>query len=127
MLAPLQSSTLQTLSALRHGFFTREGGVSEGIFASLDCGFSDRDPDHVKENRRRVAAHLGVRSENLLSCFQIHSPDVVTVTAAWPPDKRPEADAMVTKEKGIALGILTADCAPILFADPKAGVIGATH
>lgn len=127
MLQPLQSENLKSIATLRHGFFTREGGVSTGIYASLDCGFSDRDPGQVNENRRRVADHLGAQPENLLSCFQIHSPDVVTVTQSWATADRPEADAMVTKQKGIALGVLTADCAPILFVDPKAGVIGAAH
>ena len=127
MLKPLQSSDLQNLAGIRHGFFTREGGVSEGIFATLDCGFTERNMDHVIENRRRVAAYLDAKPDHLLSCYQIHSPDVQTVTKIWPIDKRPEADAMVTKEKGIALGILTADCAPVLFADAKAGVIGAAH
>jgi len=127
MLASIQAENLQELPNIRHGFFTRQGGVSGGLFASLDCGFSGRDAAQVNENRRRVAVHLGAKPENLLSCYQIHSPDVVTVTAVWTPDNRPEADAMVTKEKGIALGILTADCAPVLFVDPKAGVIGATH
>jgi len=127
MLQPLQSSNLQSFATLRHGFFTRQGGVSVGPFASLDCGFSDRDPAQVAENRRRVAAHLGTRPENMLSCYQIHSPDVVTVTVPWKPEDRPQADAMVTKQKALALGVLTADCAPILFADVKAGVIGATH
>jgi YfiH family protein len=127
MLKPLHAENLQSLSGLRHGFFTREGGVSTGMYASLDCGFSDRDPAQVIENRRRVAEHLGTKPDNLLSCFQIHSPDVVTVSAIWKTENRPEADAMVTKERGIALGVLTADCGPVLFVDPKASVIGAAH
>jgi YfiH family protein len=126
MLQPLQSDNLN-LPGIRHGFFTREGGVSEGIYASLDCGIADRDPSQMRENRGRVAAYLGADFEHLLSCHQIHSPDVVTVTALWKIDQRPEADALVTKEKDIALGVLTADCAPVLFADVKAGVIGAAH
>jgi len=127
MLHPLRADNLQPLPALRHGFFTRQGGVSEGVYASLDCGIADRDPAHMRENRGRVATHLGAEFERLLSCHQIHSPDVATVTTPWRIEDGPEADALVTKEKGIALGILTADCAPILFADVKAGVIGAAH
>ena len=127
MLAPLTADNLQTLSSIRHGFFTRQGGVSEGVYASLDCGIADRDPKQMRENRGRVAAHVGTDFEYLLSCHQVHSPDVVTVTAPWKIEGRPEADALVTKEKGIALGVLTADCAPILFADVKNGVIGAAH
>jgi len=116
----LHADSLQALAGIRHGFFTRAWG---------DCGFS-RGGDgagEAMENRRRVAAHLGVVPEHFLSCYQIHSPVVVTVTAAWRTGDRPQADAMVTKEKGIALGILTADCAPLLFADPHNGVIGAAH
>lgn len=128
MLEVIEASTLCSLSAIRHGFFTRKGGVSEGIFASLNCGLSSPDNQtHVMENRRRVAAHLGAAPDNLLSCHQIHSPTVAAVTRTWPARLRPEADAMVTKEKGVALGILTADCAPVLLADAKAGVIGAAH
>jgi YfiH family protein len=127
MLEPLLSDDLTELPGLRHGFFTREGGVSEGIFASLDAGIADRKPEQMRENRSRVAAHLGTGFERLLSCHQIHSPDVATVTAPWPIDARPEADAMVTTQKGVALGVLTADCAPVLFADAKNGVIGAAH
>jgi YfiH family protein len=109
----------------RHGFFTREGGVSTGIYAGLNCGpGSGDDADAVAENRSRVAAHLGAAT--LLSLHQVHSPDVVTVTGPW-QGERPKADAMVTDRPGIALGILTADCAPVLFADREAGVVGAAH
>jgi polyphenol oxidase len=126
-LTPLISDNLKELSSIRHGFFTRQGGVSTGSFESLDCGIADRDPKQMRENRSRVAAHLGTDFDRLLSCHQVHSPDAVTVIVPWKIEGRPEADALVTKEKGIALGILTADCAPILFADVKNGVIGATH
>lgn len=127
MLDPLTAINLNSVPSIRHGFFTRQGGVSEGIFSSLDCGLSERDPEQAAENRRRVAETLGAQPDRLLSCHQVHSPDVLTAGEPWPLEKRPKADAMVTKEKGIALGILTADCGPLLFADQKAGVIGAAH
>ncbi len=113
---------------LRHGFFTREGGVSEGFFASLNCGLgSGDDAARVAQNRGRAMAALGLEAERLATCYQVHSPSVVVVDAAWPSARRPRADAMVTRRSGIALGILTADCAPVLFADAEAGVIGAAH
>lgn len=111
-----------------HGFFGREGGVSQGPFDSLNCAITTGDrPDDIGENRRRAAAALGAAPGRLVSTYQIHSPDVVEVDAPWPLDTRPKADAMVTRRPGVMLGILTADCAPILFADPEAGVIGAAH
>lgn len=112
-----------------HGFFTKEGGVSEGIYASLQCGrgATDDPRENVAENRARAAKALKVKRENLVSCYQHHSADVVVVDVPWRPGKPPKADAMVTKTPGIALGILTADCAPVLFADSKSGVIGAAH
>lgn len=113
---------------IQHGFFSRQGGVSSGIYASLNCGFGSNDrAGHVAENRARVAAALDVAPDALLTVYQVHSPDVVTVTATWRPDTAPKADAMVTRTPGIALGILAADCAPVLFADPVSGVIGAAH
>lgn len=116
------------IGAVRHAFFTRTGGVSEGIFASLNCGFgSSDDPARVAENRDRAMASLGASPERLVTCHQVHSAEVVTVESAWRRDDHPRADAMVTRQRGIALGILTADCAPVLFADAQAGVIGAAH
>lgn len=116
------------LRGIRHEFFTREGGVSSGIFASLNCGLgSGDDIDCVHENRARAASRLDVRAPALLSLHQVHGRDVVTVDSPWHEGARPKADAMVTKRSGIALGILTADCAPVLFADDDAGVIGAAH
>jgi hypothetical protein len=113
---------------IRHGFFTRAGGVSDGLYASLNCGFgSDDDPAKVAENRRRAAAALGVDADRLLTCYQIHSATVVTVERPWQRAENPRADAMVTRLPGIALGILTSDCAPVLFADPEARIIGAAH
>lgn len=113
---------------IRHGFFTREGGVSEGIFASLNCSLgSGDDLAKVAENRRRALAQLGLGPDQLVSCYQIHSADVVVVEKPWKHEDRPRADAMVTRLKGVALGILTADCAPVLFADGKAGIVAAAH
>lgn len=125
----LKSASLGSIAAIRHAFFTREGGVSGGIYGSLNCGAgSADDPEHVAENKRRAAAHLDLAEDRLVTLYQVHSPDVVTLTDPAPVlADRPEADAMVTRTPGIALGILTADCAPVLFADPEAGVIGAAH
>ncbi len=107
-----------------HGFFTREGGVSTGPFASLNCSLSGADdPVAVMENRRRVAAALGV--DGLVGLTQVHGPDVVMVDAPWAPGAGPRADAMVTARPGIGLAIVTADCAPVLFAAP--GMVGAAH
>jgi len=116
------------LEPTRHGFFTREFGVSEGIYAGLNCGTGSSDnPALVKINRARVAEATGLPSDALLSLHQVHSADVIKVTEPeWSGD-RPKADAMVTKTKGIGLSILTADCAPVLFSDPDAKVIGAAH
>ncbi len=124
----LLAESFNSFSSVGHGFFTRKGGVSTGIYASLNCGFSgDGEFSNATENRRRVANHLGIKTDYLLSCYQIHSPTVVTVTEPWTTNARPEADAMVTKTPGLGLGILTADCGPLLFVDPKSGVIGAAH
>jgi len=124
----LQSSLLGTADGIRHAFFTREGGVSGGIYSSLNGGIGSKDePAHVQENRSRMAAQVGVTPDRLLALYQIHSPDVVVVEDAWSLDQRPRADAMVTRRPGLALGIATADCGPLLFADAEAGVIGAAH
>jgi len=114
------------LPGIAHGFFGREGGVSDGIYASLNCGPGSKDaPEAVAENRRRVADRLG--AAKIVSLSQIHSPLVHKVGADWNAAARPDGDAMVTDVPGIALGILTADCAPVLFADHQARVIGAAH
>jgi polyphenol oxidase len=124
----LCASSLGAIDGLRHGFFTRQGGVSGGIYASLNCGPSSRDDTaNVAENRARVAEILGVKPDRLLSLSQQHSAEAVTVKKPWDGAKTPEADAMVTSTPGLALGVLTADCAPVLFADGEAGVIGAAH
>src|SRR5216683_3359527 len=123
-----------TLSALdgnpgiRHAFFTRQGGVSRGLFDSLNCGFGSRDdPARVEENRAIAAAQLALPVERLVTCHQIHGTAIVTVERPWPRAANPRADGMVTAVPGIALGVLAADCAPVLFADPEARVIGAAH
>lgn len=124
----LQAPSLSTLARIRHGFFTRSGGVSDGVYASLNGGVgSDDAPDKVAENRARMAQALGVAPERLLTPYQIHSPDVVVADAPWTHAARPRADAVVTRIPGLAIGVSTADCGPLLFADPQAGVIGAAH
>jgi len=115
-------------SAVRHGFFTREGGVSTGDFASLNCGYgSGDDPERVSENRRRAAAELLGLSNPLVTAHQKHTIQVHVVRQAWALDAAPVGDALVSDRPGVALGILTADCAPVLLADPQAGIVGAAH
>lgn len=122
----IEAPELSAHAALRHAFFTRQGGVSEGLYASLNGGLGSSDaPDRVAENRTRMGAQLGLPAQNLVSLYQVHSADVVTVEA--PLSERPKADAMVTRVPGLALGIATADCGPILFADPENRVVGAAH
>jgi polyphenol oxidase len=124
----ITTPVLDDLAGVRHGFFGREGGVSGGLYGSLNCGFGSGDiAENVAENRARVAAALGLGADRLVSCYQVHSPTVVAVDRPWPREENPKADAMVTRQRGLALGILTADCAPVLFADSRAGVIGAAH
>jgi len=122
-----QAQKLSDLPTISHGFFGRRGGVSKGIYESLNAGIGSDDwPEVVAENRARIAEVIGAPTHNhLQSVYQIHGADVVHLTK--PLSERPEGDAMVTRAKGVALCILTADCAPILFADNKAGVIGAAH
>jgi polyphenol oxidase len=110
----------------RHGFFTRKGGASSGIFAGLNCGPGSTDiAEVVQINRDRVAEAMAVPSTHLITVHQVHSADVIVVDAQL--SQRPRADAMVSNTPGVLLGILTADCQPVLFHDPKAGVIGAAH
>jgi YfiH family protein len=124
----LQAASLSDLAGVRHGFFTRDGGVSGGVYASLNGGAGSHDaPANVAENRARMAAVLGVRPECLLIAYQVHSPDVVTIEQPWSPKERPRADAIVTRTPGLAIGVTTADCGPILFADARARVIGVAH
>ena len=122
------SSLLSAVPGLRHAFFTSEGGVSEGIYATLNGGLgSNDDKTRVIENRRRMAEQLGVTEENLLGVHQTHSPDAIVATGPWQAGPRPRADAIVTRTEGLALGITTADCGPILLVDPSARVIAAAH
>ena len=124
----LQAASLSALAGIRHGFFTRAGGVSDGLYATLNAGIGSHDaPENVAENRARMAAALGVAPADLITAYQIHSPDVVTAERPWPPDARPRADAIVTRVPGLAVGVSTADCGPILFADAAAGVVAAAH
>lgn len=124
----LCAASLAGIDGISHGFFTRQGGVSGGIYASLNCGPGSRDDaTNVKENRTRVAEILGVRPVNLLSLHQKHNAEAVIVDKPWADGKGLEADAMVTAKPGLALGVLTADCAPVLFYDGEAHVIGAAH
>ncbi|HWD59272.1 MAG TPA: peptidoglycan editing factor PgeF [Stellaceae bacterium] len=119
---------LDDCGGVRHGFFTREGGVSGGVYASLNCGFgSGDDPEKIARNRTIAADALGLADDRLVTCHQIHSATVLTVAAPWRREDSPRADGMATDRPGIALGVLAADCAPVLFADPEAGVIGAAH
>ncbi|NBC33293.1 MAG: peptidoglycan editing factor PgeF [Alphaproteobacteria bacterium] len=113
---------------LPHAFFSREGGVSEGLYAARNCGFGSGDArENVARNRALCLDELGVPGARLLTLNQVHSPEVVVADAPWEPEEAPRADALVTDRPGLALGILTADCAPVLLTDPEAGVIGAAH
>src|SRR5262245_34788998 len=124
----LQAASLSELPGVRHAFFTRDGGVSDGIYATLNGGpGSDDLPAHVSENRARMAAALGVRPDWFVTAYQVHSPDVVTIERPWSLDARPRADAIVTRTRGLAIGVTTADCGPVLLADERAGVIAAAH
>ena len=122
----LEILTSDTLSPIRHGFFTRRGGASSGVFTGLNCGTGSSDQtEAVALNRARVAEAMQVTPDALIGVHQVHSADVVTISA--PLDNKPKADALVTNVPGLALSILTADCQPVLFADPDGGVIGAAH
>lgn len=126
-LRPLQSLRLSALPGVRHGFFTRRGGVSQGIYDSLNCGpGSGDDPAHVAENRSRVAAAFEVEPDRLLTAWQVHSAQALTVTAPW-PGERPQGDAVIAARPGLVCGSLSADCAPVLLADAEARVVAAAH
>ena len=125
-LAPLTHPLLER-PGVRHGFFTRQGGVSTGLYESLNNGVgSSDDPAAVAENRRRVAAHFGGTADDLAACYQIHSAVARVAETGW-RGERPEGDASVTAAPGVICAVLTADCAPVLLADPEAGVVGAAH
>jgi YfiH family protein len=124
----LASPLLSAIPGVRHAFFTRQGGVSEGIYDSLNAGIgSHDDPANVAENRRRMAQRMGVTAAHFLTVHQTHSPDVVVATEPWGAGSRPRADAIVTRIEGLAIGASAADCGPILLVDPNARVIGAAH
>ena len=126
--APLSTPALSGLPGIAHGFYARRGGVSTGIYASLNCGYgSGDDPEAVRANRERAVAALGHKAGEIATAYQVHGRRVVTVDAPWAPRAGPEADGMVTARRGLPLGILTADCAPVLFADSAAGIVGAAH
>jgi YfiH family protein len=126
--AILQAASLARLARIRHAFFTRAGGVSAGVYTSLNGGVgSDDAAANVAENRARMAAALGVAPDRLLTAYQIHSPNVVVADTPWTHESRPRADAIVTRVPDLAIGVSTADCGPLLFADGEAGVIGAAH
>ena len=124
----MSSDVLSAIPGLRHAFFTREGGVSDGIYAGLNGGLGSNDVQaHVLENRRRMAEYMGVAPDRFLSVHQVHSPDVVVATGAWDGPARPKADAIVTRTEKLAIGVTTADCGPVLLVDPARRVIGAAH
>lgn len=122
----VQSPALNALPGIRYAFFTRQGGVSTGIYASLNGGLGSKDdPANVAENRRRMAQALG--AEALVSCYQIHSADAVVAETPWARENAPRADAIVCKTPNLAIGVSIADCGPVLFADREARVIGCAH
>jgi YfiH family protein len=124
----LTDARLAALTGIRHGFFTRAGGVSAGIYAGLNCGVGSKDERaHVMENRARVARALGADPDRLAAPYQVHGTDTAVVEAAWPAGKGPKADALVTDRPGIALAVGTADCGPVLLADAEARVVAAAH
>ncbi len=126
--APFLTAETLRLPGVAHGFFTRLGGVSDGVYASLNLGVGSRDaPEAVTENRARAAAALGVALERLAVPYQIHSPEAVAISEGWAPGARPRCDALVTATPGLALGVTGADCGMILFADQRARVVGAAH
>ncbi len=128
MAAMLQAVSLGSLAGIRHAFFTRAGGLSGGVYASLNGGIGSRDePERVSENRVRMAAALGTAPDCLLTAYQTHSADAITVEHPWAAKARPRADALVTRACGLAIAVTTADCGPVLLADVAAGVIGAAH
>lgn len=125
----ITAPALDALQGIAHGFFTRRGGVSTGVYDSLNIGLgSDDSKEAVTENRRRVAARFDLAADRLVTPYQCHSADAVTVSEApWPGGEPPRADAVVTNVAGILIGISTADCGPVLFADGEAAVVGAAH
>ena len=129
MIEPIRHALLDDPSGrVRHGFFDRAGGVSDGLYRSLNCGYgSGDDPEAIAENRTRAMSAGGMPPAALCTAYQVHSAEALVVTAPWPRDEAPRVDAMATATPGLALAILTADCVPVLLADREAGVIGAAH
>jgi len=124
---PVLASSLQKQPGIKHGFFTRRGGVSGGVYQSLNCGFNSQDKqENVAENRRRAAGWFGLPDAALFTPAQHHSADVVVLDAPW-GSETPKGDAIITRRKGSAIGVLTADCGTVLFYDPQAQIIGAAH
>jgi YfiH family protein len=123
----LRAPRLASLTGVRHGFFTRAGGVSDGVYASLNVGLGSRDsPERVRENRRRAAAFFGLREDRLITAYQVHSARAVVADGPW-SGAAPQADALVSATPGLLLGALSADCAPILLADAEARIVAAVH
>ncbi len=128
MLQPITAANLAALDGIRHGFFTRPGGVSSGLYAGLNCGLGSADDGAlVLENRRRVSEHLGGKHGGVVTLYQEHGATALAVDRPIARDSLPKADAVVTATPGLVIGVLTADCAPVLFADPKAKVVAAAH
>lgn len=127
MAEPVEVNSAEALAGIPHGFLGRRGGVSAGLVVGLNVGLGSGDDDAaIAENRKRAAAAV-LPGAPIVACYQVHSPDCVTVREPWSDADRPHADALVTDRRGILLGIVTADCTPVLFADREAGVIGAAH
>jgi polyphenol oxidase len=124
----IEAENLAGCVGIRHGFLTRKGGVSRGLFASLNCGLGTTDaPADIAENRRRAVQAIGLQSAPIVTAYQIHSATVAIVEEPWDENARPRVDALVTRRTGVVLGILTADCAPVLFADAASGIVAAAH
>ncbi|WP_127092072.1 peptidoglycan editing factor PgeF [Aquabacter cavernae] len=124
----IEAPSLAALPGIRHAFFTRRGGVSEGLYASLNGGMGSQDDlAKVSENRARMAGALGIEPAALVACWQVHSPDAVILETPWTREDAPKADAVVTAVPGLGATITVADCGPVLFADPVARVVGAAH
>lgn len=124
----ISAPLLASLPGIRHGFFTRQGGASEGLYASLNCGLGSNDiRDRVIDNRDRVARHLGAAPGSVATVYQVHSATALSIDRPFEVGKVPKADALVTATPGVVVAALAADCTPVLFADPKAGVVAAAH
>jgi len=124
----IRDPALAALNGIQHGFLTRKGGVSAGLFNSLNCGYGSGDSEaNVRANRKNAARQVNLGADDLMTLSQVHSANVIEVTEAWGLGMQPKADAMVSRTSGLALGILTADCVPVLLADADAGIIGAAH